>query len=88
LKAIGNAEAPTAERGAAVELLGHLRDSEAAAALIKALPDLPRETWGKAGTALEKMTGKRFGPKSGDSLAELTVSLKKWRAWLDEQKKR
>ncbi|HWB12185.1 MAG TPA: hypothetical protein VG826_23360 [Pirellulales bacterium] len=85
LEVAGDRSSRSVARIAALDLLGRLRDKEAAGPLIELLPQLPRELWGKAGLALEKLTGQRFGPKAGDGVAELNVAVKKWRAWKAQQ---
>ncbi|HWB12164.1 MAG TPA: hypothetical protein VG826_23255 [Pirellulales bacterium] len=88
MKHIEDEGATSPERGATIELLGRLPGAGAAQAPIEALPGLPREDWAKARRTLEKLTAKRFGPKTGDGLAQVKGAQKKWGAWLDEQKTR
>jgi hypothetical protein len=88
LEVLGDRSSRSSLRGVALDLLGRLGDKEAAGPLIDLLPQLPRESWGKAGAALQKLTGQRFGPKSGDGVAELNVAVKKWRDWWQAQRKR
>ncbi len=68
-------------QAAALELLTRIKDLRTAGPIIDALPLLPRELWPPAGRALQILTGQDFGPKPGDGLAEVSVSVKKWRQW-------
>jgi hypothetical protein len=71
-------------RLAAIDLLSRLKDRQAAEPVIDVLAQLPRDLWPKAGSLLKELTGQNFGPKSGDGVAEVSVAVKKWRAWLKE----
>lgn len=72
-------------RTAALELLRRVKRKDAAAPVIAMLSTMPRELWPKAGEMLRGVTGQDFGPRAGDGLAEVTVAIKNWRAWLAQQ---
>jgi hypothetical protein len=81
LTAIGHKEASLETKKAGLQLLERMQDQDGARAVVDLLPQLPRDLWPAVGTSLEKITGQRFGPKTGDGAAEVTVSVKKWRDW-------
>jgi hypothetical protein len=81
LAVLPNANAGIPSREAALELLVRLKDKQAIGPLLDIVPRLPRELWPPSGSALERMTGQKFGPKAGDGGAEVSVAVKKWREW-------
>jgi hypothetical protein len=70
-----------AKRRAALSLLSKVKDPKSAGPLIESISPLPRELWPAAGQTLRDLTGQDFGPKAGDGVAELSITLKKWREW-------
>ncbi|HVX64156.1 MAG TPA: hypothetical protein VHC19_26270 [Pirellulales bacterium] len=79
-----DAQAPAAEKQAALELLERLDPALAVGPLVEILPQLPRELWPPAGDVLRRLTHQDFGPRAGDGAAELSAELKKWRTWIEE----
>lgn len=85
LEHLQDAQAPGAEKQAALELLQRLDPTLVVGPLVELLPQLPRELWPSTGDVLRRLTRQDFGPRVGDGAAELSAQLKQWRAWIDKQ---
>jgi hypothetical protein len=81
LETLGDNGAAAASRIAAIDLLGKLGDRQAAGPVIELLLPLPQELRPRAGKLLKDLTGQNFGPRVGDGTDDVTVAVKKWRAW-------
>lgn len=88
LKVVTSSDFNDASRAAAMELLLRLKDTASTEPVIEALIELPRPLWPRAALLLKALTGKDFGPRAGAELAEVIVSAKRWRQWLQDQEGR
>ncbi len=77
-----NLDVPT--KKASIELLGRLKNRTVVKPLTELLLDMPRALWPAAGSALRDITGENFGPQAGDGIAEVTVAVKNWREWAEQ----
>jgi len=84
LKAIQLADVDQPTKQACLELLGRLKSRDSVKPIVDLAPQLPRELWPMVGTTLRQISGQDYGPKPGAGVAELTVALKKWRDWLQQ----
>lgn len=86
VKVLGDSGRNLAERTAAIEFLGRLKDRRAVGPLADVLPKLPRELWPQAGRLLGDLTGEDYGPHEGDGVVEAFEAIKKWRTWSKENR--
>jgi hypothetical protein len=78
---LGDRAAGVAKRQAALELVARINDRQAVGDIVPLISQMPRELWPTAGATLEKLTGQNFGPKEGDSVADVATAISKWREW-------
>ncbi|MCL6502930.1 MAG: hypothetical protein K6T86_09625, partial [Pirellulales bacterium] len=88
LAVVEDSKAPEAAQRGALRVLARLGERAAVKPLVDALPKLSRRLWPEVGKALQQLTGKDYGPKQGDGLAELNEARKKWQQWLRLQQEK
>ncbi len=72
-------------RVAAIELLGRIKDQQAAPLLIERLDDKAQTVRWAAEDALQTITGKHFGPGPMATPADILKAKRKWAEWLQNQ---
>lgn len=85
-RVLGDSRYPLASRRASLQFLVRLRDPLAVDPVIDVLTQLPRELFAEAGQTLRQLTGQDFGPRPGDGVAEVSVAVKHWRQWRQQNR--
>jgi hypothetical protein len=74
----------TSSQLAAIELLRRVKRPDIVGDIVDFLPTAPRELWPELGGLLRELTGQSYGPRAGDGLAEVTVAIRQWRQWWEQ----
>ncbi len=78
--------AGTSSQLAAIELLGRLKQRQVVGEIVNLLPLRPANCGRRWAGCCAALTGQEYGPQPGDGLAEVTVAIRQWREWWEQNK--